>query len=68
MKAIINGRILLPDAEITGQALLFDRQVVGVVSDDEARERTGEIIDARGMYVSPGLIDTHGPQQMYHHT
>ena len=59
MKAIVNGHILLPDAEITGQALLFDRQVVGVVSDDEARERTGEIIDARGMYVSPGLIDTH---------
>ena len=59
MKAIINGRILLPDAEITGQALLFDGKIAGIVSEAEARERADEIIDAQGMYVSPGLIDTH---------
>ncbi len=59
MKAIINGRILLPDVEIKGQGLLFDDKIAGIVSEAEARERADEIIDAQGMYVSPGLIDTH---------
>ena len=59
MKAIINGRILLPETEIQEQALLFDEQIVGVVSEAEARSRADEIIDAAGRYVAPGLIDTH---------
>ena len=59
MKAIVNGLILLPDEEIHGKALLFDRKVVDIISDAEARRQADEIIDANGMYVSPGLIDTH---------
>ena len=58
-KAIINGRILLPDAEVRGKALLFDSRIKGITSQEEAFEQAEEIIDARGMYVSPGLIDTH---------
>ena len=54
-KAIINGRILLPDAEIAGKALLFDETIIGI-ADDAAG---AEIIDAAGAYVSPGLIDVH---------
>ena len=59
MKAIVNGRILLPDQEVQGKALLFDQKIIGIVSEAEARKQADEIIDAKGMYVSPGLIDTH---------
>ncbi len=59
MKAIINGRILMPDAEIRGKALLFDRKIAGLAEEAEVRGRAEDIIDAQGMYVSPGFIDTH---------
>ena len=59
MKAIVNGRILLPDAEIRGKALLFDKRIIGLVDEKTAREQADEIIDAQGLYVSPGLVDTH---------
>lgn len=56
MKAIVNGRILLPDREVNDQALLFDRTIQGVIS----RPAEGcEIIDAGGDYVSPGFVDVH---------
>lgn len=57
MKAIVNGRILLPDREETGKALLFDEKIVGLT--DPAEVPCDEIINAGGAYVSPGLIDTH---------
>ena len=57
MKAIVNGRILLPDREVRGKALLFGETITGIVNPDEAR--ADEIIDADGAYVAPGLIDTH---------
>ncbi len=59
MKAIINGRILLPDSEMRGQALLFDQSVVGFADEKAAGRCADELIDAHGLYVSPGLIDTH---------
>ena len=57
MKAIINGRILLPDREVTGRALLFDERILGMT--DATKAVCDEIIDACGAYVAPGLIDTH---------
>lgn len=59
MKAIVNGRILLPDAEVSGKALLFDRKIIGIVEENEARAQADEIIDAEGKYVAPGLVDVH---------
>lgn len=59
MKAIVHGRILLPDREVEGKALLYNEKIVGLVSEDEARAQAEEIIDAQGAYVSPGLIDVH---------
>lgn len=58
MKAIVNGRILLPDAEVQGKALLFDRRIIGVV-DPETAGQADEVIDAAGAYVAPGLVDVH---------
>ena len=55
--AIINGRLLLPEEEIHGRTLLFGRTVLAVT---EAPPPEGaEIINARGAYVAPGLVDVH---------
>ncbi len=57
MKAVINGRIILPDGVVTGKALLFDEKICGVVPVDQIGD--AEIIDAAGQYVAPGLVDMH---------
>lgn len=56
MKAIINGKIVLPEEVVSGKALLFDEKIRGIV--DELPEGC-EVIDAEGKYVCPGLIDVH---------
>ena len=57
MKAIVNGKIILPGEIVEGKALLFEEKIEGIV----APEQTGgaEVIDAQGRYVSPGLVDIH---------
>jgi N-acetylglucosamine-6-phosphate deacetylase len=57
MKALVNGTILMRDRAIEGKALLFDDTITGVID----REDTGgcETIDARGLYITPGLVDVH---------
>ena len=57
MKCIVNGKILLPDGEVTGRTLSFDKGVITGIGDRPAPD--AEIIDAKGGYVSPGLIDVH---------
>lgn len=58
MKAIINGRIVLPNEVVEGSALLFEEVIRGVIAVEEIPAEA-EIIDAQGMYVCPGLIDVH---------
>lgn len=58
MKAIVNGRVLLPDALVEDKALLFDRTVSDLVDPKDLPEGC-EVIDAHGLYVSPGLVDIH---------
>lgn len=58
MRAMIHGRMLLPDREVTGQALLFEKQIFGMVPEGEI-PAGAEVIDADGMYVSPGFVDVH---------
>ena len=57
MKAIINGRLVLPTRILTGKALLFDEKIRGIVNPEEIGD--AEVIDAKGLYVMPGLIDMH---------
>lgn len=57
MKAIVNGIILTPEGELRNKALLFDDRIQGIVEADQTSGH--EIIDADGMYVSPGFIDIH---------
>lgn len=58
MKAIINGKIILKDRIVEGKALLYSNVIEGVVSAENI-PADAEIIDAKGGYVSPGLIDLH---------
>ena len=58
MKAIVNGKIILKDRIVEDCALLFSDKIEGILASDLIPEGT-EIIDAKGGYVSPGLIDIH---------
>ena len=57
MKAIKNGVLLMPEGMVSGKALFFDEHIIGVQEEDQLPDM--ETIDARGKYVSPGLIDLH---------
>lgn len=59
MKAITGGRILLPDGEVHGKALVFDEKIRGVVDAQDVNGSAMEIVDAAGAYVCPGLVDVH---------
>ena len=58
MKAVIGGKIILRDRIAEGCALLYSDVIEGVVPADAVPEGC-EIIDAKGGYVAPGLIDLH---------
>ncbi|MBR6693570.1 MAG: N-acetylglucosamine-6-phosphate deacetylase [Clostridia bacterium] len=58
MKAIINGRIILKDRIIDDSALLFSDVIEGIVPAANIPE-DAEVIDAKGGFVAPGLIDMH---------
>lgn len=58
MKAIIGGKIILKDRIAEGCALLYTDVIEGIVPADNLPDGC-EIIDAKGGYVAPGLIDMH---------
>ena len=58
MKAIINGKVILKDRVVEGLAVLFTDKIEGIVNADAVPENV-ELIDAKGGYVAPGLIDIH---------
>lgn len=59
MKAIINGRIIAPDASgdftICAGAVNFDDKIISIGAPLDG----AEIFDAQGAYVSPGFINVH---------
>lgn len=58
MKYIKNGKLILKDKILCGKALAFGDKIVDII--DESQIPAGaEIIDAKGGYVAPGLIDIH---------
>ncbi len=58
MKAIVNGKIILTDRIVDNRVLLFSDKIEGIVDNANIPEGA-EIIDAKGGYVAPGLIDIH---------
>ncbi len=57
MQAIINGRILLPEGEVSGKTLLFEEKIIGLM--EGGAPEGAHVIDAKGAYVSPGFVDVH---------
>ena len=58
MKAIINGKIVLEGATVSGMTLLFDDKIQAFETSD-APVNADTVIDAKGRYVLPGLVDMH---------
>ena len=56
MKAVINGKIILKDDVLENKVIVFDKHIIDIC--DEAPNNC-QVIDAKGNYVSPGLIDIH---------
>ncbi len=59
MNAVVNARIVVGDAILENKAVLFDEKIRDVVDLKELRLDGVNVIDARGMYLSAGFIDTH---------
>lgn len=58
MKAIVNGKIILKDRIAENCALLYSDVIEGIVPEESIPDGI-EIIDAKGGYIAPGLIDMH---------
>lgn len=58
MKAITNGTIILKDGVLENHALLCSDVILGIVPAGSVPE-DAYVIDAKGGYISPGLIDLH---------
>ncbi|MBQ2999826.1 MAG: N-acetylglucosamine-6-phosphate deacetylase [Clostridia bacterium] len=59
MTYIIHGKIMLPDAVVSGKSLVFDSDSGKIVGLVESVPADAKIIDANGNYVAPGLVDIH---------
>ncbi|OPJ64600.1 N-acetylglucosamine-6-phosphate deacetylase [Clostridium oryzae] len=62
MKAIINCRIVTQEEILENKMLLFDEKILGIEDEknkDQYLNKCEEVIDAGGLYVSPGFIDVH---------
>lgn len=60
MKAIVNGKILtITNGIIERGTILFDEGKILAVGADVVPAEDVEIIDVKGAYVTPGLIDCH---------
>jgi N-acetylglucosamine-6-phosphate deacetylase len=58
--ALTNGRIVLPDAVVEGQALLIDGDTIAGLIPEAAAEDSGiPRVDVGGRLITPGLIDIH---------
>ena len=56
MKAIINGKLILKNEILENKIIIFDEKIIDITNEIPGN---CEVIDAKGKYVSPGLIDIH---------
>ena len=56
MKSVINGKIVLKNGVLENKVIVFDKKIIDVC--DEVPNNC-EVIDAKGNYICPGLIDIH---------
>jgi N-acetylglucosamine-6-phosphate deacetylase len=59
--AILNGRVITPAGLVNDAVILFDDAlIIGVAPCHEITVPTGaQVLDARGLFVSPGYLDSH---------
>jgi N-acetylglucosamine-6-phosphate deacetylase len=57
--ALINGRIVLPQAVVEGQAILIEDGRIVAVADRDTIGSDATMIDVSGRFITPGLIDIH---------
>lgn len=58
MKVIHNGKLVLPNKVLTGHAILFDKEIINIIPENEIPDGI-ERIDAKGCYITPGFVDIH---------
>ena len=56
---IVNGKIVLPDEVVLDKAFVFDAESGKIVGLADEVPAGADVIDAKGGYVAPGLIDIH---------
>ena len=59
MKAVIHAKLVFPDEIREGALLLNGDRIAAVLPDASGIPSDAEIIDAKGLYAGPGLIDEH---------
>ena len=59
MKCIINGKVILKDKVAENLAVIFDEKIQKIADIGEINTSEYEVIDAKGNYVTPGLVDMH---------
>ena len=59
MRAIINAKILMEKEILENHVLLFDSKIRGIMPVHQVDLSDKEVIDAKGLYLSPGFIDIH---------
>jgi N-acetylglucosamine-6-phosphate deacetylase len=57
--ALVNGRIVLPDRVVTGQALVIEASRIAGLADPADLGSDVERVDVAGSWITPGLIDIH---------
>ena len=57
--ALENGRIVLPDRVVTGQALVIEAGRIAGLADPADLGSDIERVDVAGSWITPGLIDIH---------
>ncbi len=59
MKCLINGKIIFKDSVKDGLAIVFDEKIEKILPQSEVNLNDYEIIDAKGNFIAPGLVDVH---------
>ena len=58
MKYIVNGSLVLKDKIVENSAIGFDSKICEIIDEKQVPDGA-EIIDAKGGFVAPGLVDIH---------
>lgn len=67
MKAIMNGTLITEAGPVARHAVLYDKKILGIVPESEFDKNEAEaVMDAGGLYISPGFIDIHTHGVMGH--